>query len=259
MTEKSKSLENTYIYKNNNLFKNSFQITYVLLLTTATITFIEAIRTNNAALRHILNLETCISLVACYFYSIFIVKVADYNPDLERAEALSVAKGAGERLNSVGDSRRSSFDWKEITQIRYIDWSITTPMMLLSLCLILSMNTTKSVNIFKYLIIVILNYTMLYLGYIGEIGIISRMLSFFLGFIAFFALFYFIFINYLKNSKSQSNYVIFLFYVAVWSMYGIVFLLPEETKNTITNFLDLIAKCFGGISIWVYYTGIITN
>ena len=126
MTEKSKSVENTYIYKDNSLFKNSFQITYVLLLTTATITFIEALRTNNVAVRHILNLETCISLVACYFYSIFIVKVADYNPD--------------------------SFDWKEITQIRYIDWSITTPLMLLSLCLILSMNTTKSVNIFKYLL-----------------------------------------------------------------------------------------------------------
>jgi len=222
----------TDIYKDNNLLKNSFQITYVLLLTTATITFIEALRTNNVLVRHILNLETCISLVACYFYSIFIVKVADYNPD--------------------------SFDWNEITKIRYIDWSITTPIMLLVLCLFLSANTTKSVNIFKYLIIVILNYTMLYLGYIGEIGIMSRMLSFFLGFIVFFALYYFIFINYLKNSKSQSNYVMFIFYIVVWSMYGIVFLLPEETKNTLTNFLDLIAKCFVGLGIWAYYTGIIT-
>ena len=50
----------------------SFYITYVLLLTTAAITFIEAIRTQNPVIRHVLNLETCISVVAGYFYYIFV-------------------------------------------------------------------------------------------------------------------------------------------------------------------------------------------
>lgn len=40
----------------NKAMKASFVITYILLLTTATITFIEAIRTQVPYVRHILNL-----------------------------------------------------------------------------------------------------------------------------------------------------------------------------------------------------------
>ena len=54
------------------MVKNSFYLTYVFLLTTATITFIEAMRTKNKKVRHILNLETCISVVAAYFYGKFV-------------------------------------------------------------------------------------------------------------------------------------------------------------------------------------------
>ena len=55
--------------------KYSFVITYILLLTTGTITFIEAMRTQVPAVRHIMNLETCISIVAGYFYSVFVQKI----------------------------------------------------------------------------------------------------------------------------------------------------------------------------------------
>ena len=54
--------------------KNTFYITYVFLLTTATITFIEAMRTNNAKIRNILNLETCISVVAAAFMDYLLIK-----------------------------------------------------------------------------------------------------------------------------------------------------------------------------------------
>ena len=54
------------------LVVNSFYITYVFLMTTATITFIEAMRTNDLKIRNILNLETCISVVAAFFYSKFV-------------------------------------------------------------------------------------------------------------------------------------------------------------------------------------------
>ena len=60
----------------------SFYITYVLLLTTATITVIEAIRTQNPSIRHVLNLETCISIVAGYFYSIFVAKLDAQNKQI---------------------------------------------------------------------------------------------------------------------------------------------------------------------------------
>ena len=55
------------------LIDNSFYITYVFLMTTATITFIEAIRTKDIKIRNILNLETCISVVAAFFYSKFVL------------------------------------------------------------------------------------------------------------------------------------------------------------------------------------------
>ena len=41
----------------------SFMITYIILLTTGTITFIEALRTNSPQIRHIFNLETAISVI----------------------------------------------------------------------------------------------------------------------------------------------------------------------------------------------------
>jgi hypothetical protein len=58
--------------------KASFMITYILLLTTATVTFIEAICTKFPEVRHILNLETVISIVAGYFYSIFLGQIDTY-------------------------------------------------------------------------------------------------------------------------------------------------------------------------------------
>jgi len=236
VTEDKKASTDINTYEYSDLLKNSFNITYVLLLTTATITIIEALRTNNAEVRHILNLETCISVIAAYFYSVFNVKVADY--------------------------KDKSFNWEAITRIRYIDWSVTTPLMLLVLCLVLSMNINNknsSINVFKYLIIVILNYIMLILGYLGEIGKISRFMACIFGFIAFFAMFYYIYINYVNVPKSHSsNYVLFSLYIFIWSMYVFVFLLPEETKNTISNLLDLTAKCFVGLGLWAYYTGVIS-
>ena len=57
----------------------SFYFTYVLLFTTGTITLIEAISTTNPAIRHIMNLETCISIIAGYFYSQFINKLTMVN------------------------------------------------------------------------------------------------------------------------------------------------------------------------------------
>ena len=205
MTNKTESSIDINAYEYNDLLKNSFQITYVLLMTTATITIIEALRTEDPQVRHILNLETCISVIAGYFYSVFIPKIADYKPGI--------------------------FNWNSLTRIRYIDWSITTPLMLLVLCLVLSMNTKQNVSVFIYIIIVLLNYTMLGLGYLGEIGWISRIVSCILGFIPFFIMFYIIYINFVNTRKSFiENYVLFALYIIIWSMYGIVFYYLKKLK-----------------------------
>ena len=93
----------------------SFYVTYAFLMTTATVTFIEAIRTKDDKIRSILNLETCISVVAAFFYCVFMKKI-----------------------NST------DINYKDITVNRYVDWSITTPIMLFVLVLVFAYNNRKA-------------------------------------------------------------------------------------------------------------------
>jgi bacteriorhodopsin len=213
--------------------KFSFIVTYILLMTTATITFIEAIRTPIPAVRHVLNIETCISVVATYFYSVFVQKIESFSQ-------------TGKQI-----------DWSQITETRYIDWCITTPMMLLALCLVLGQNTNTIVRLPIIGSVVILNYIMLYFGYLGENKTMDRTMSMLSGFAAFFAMFAIIFITFVKPKYNLANYVLYGFYLVVWSLYGIVYMWNEEYKNIATNILDLTAKCFVGLGLWAYYTKII--
>jgi bacteriorhodopsin len=215
---------------NQSLLKNTFSITYTLLLTTTLITFIEAIRTPNPKIRHLFNLETSISFVAGYFYSQFITEI-----------------------------NKKDINWEKITETRYLDWSITTPMMLLVLCLVLSTHSNTIIHLNTISLIMILNYVMLLFGYLGEIKKINRYVGLIIGFIAFFLMYFIIFIYYIKPKYSKSNYILYGLYFIVWSIYGIVYLFDEELKNTITNILDLISKCFVGLGLWLYYINIINK
>jgi bacteriorhodopsin len=214
--------------------KFSFSVTYILLLTTATITFIEAMRTQNPIIRHVLNLETCISIVAGYFYSIFVNKVED------------------------SEKNKTIFGWTEITQMRYVDWCITTPMMLLTLCLVLGNNSKVPVTLSTILNVVALNYVMIAAGYMGEMKQIDRTVGDVVGYVAFFAMFFLIYYVFVMPRKCFDNYVLYGLYLGIWSIYGIAYMLDEENKNIIMNILDLTAKCLIGLGLWVYYTKIIT-
>lgn len=210
--------------------KFSFMLTYILLMTTATVTFIEAIRTPYPAVRHVLNLETCISVVAGYFYSIFTGKIEEFS------------------------QKNIAIDWAEISKTRYIDWSITTPMMLLALCLVLGQNIKVPVKFSVIGIIVILNYIMLYVGYLGETNVLSRWTAMVAGFIPFFAMFAIIFYRFVRPKFDLANRYLFGVYLVVWSMYGLVYLLEENYKNIAMNVLDFTAKCLIGLGLWAYYT-----
>jgi bacteriorhodopsin len=217
----------------NYYVKFSFTITYILLLTTGTITFIEALRTNVATVRHVLNLETCISIVAGYFYSVFVKKIEEFGKE------------------------DKPIDWADITKTRYIDWAITTPIMLLVLCLVLGQNINRSLKFVTYATILALNFIMLYIGYAGETNTISRFTGMITGFGAFFALFYVIYINFIKPKSVFANNALFGFYLIIWSLYGVVYMFNEEYKNIFMNILDCTAKCLVGIGLWAYYTKII--
>jgi bacteriorhodopsin len=210
--------------------KASFMITYILLLTTATITFIEAMRTNIPSVRHVLNLETCISVIAGYFYSIFITQIEGYGKD------------------------DKPVDWADISKTRYIDWTITTPLMLLALCVVLGSNINVKVNFFTLSWIVLLNYIMLYLGYLGETQVLSRFMASSVGFIPFTIMFYIIYTCFVQPKYNYANHVLYYIYLIVWSMYGTVYLLGESLKNISMNILDCISKCLIGLGLWAYYS-----
>jgi bacteriorhodopsin len=208
--------------------KFSFTLTYILLLTTGTITLIEALRTDNPRVRHVMNLETCISIVAGYFYGVFLTQINGNN-----------------------------IDWKKIIRTRYTDWCITTPLMLLALCVVLGMHTKVELHFPTFLLIIALNYTMLYIGYLGETGVLARTTATVLGFVPFFVMFGIIFYVFVKPRYVKANYILYGLYLFVWSLYGIVYLFNEIFQNIALNTLDSIAKCFIGLGLWAYYTKII--
>ena len=213
--------------------KFSFSITYIFLLTTATITFIEAMRTSSPTVRHVLNLETAISLIAGYFYSVFLEKISTY------------------------EKEDRSIDWSDLSMTRYIDWSMTTPLMLLALCLVLSGNIGKSISLTVILTIIGLNYLMLYVGYLGEVEKMGRITATVLGFIVFAGLFFVVFNNFVRPVYKLANYVIFSIFMAIWTLYGVFYLLPENLKNIGMNVLDCLAKCCFGLGLWAYYSKIV--
>lgn len=225
----------TIIKKNpvSDYVKFSFMITNVLLLTTATLTLIEALRTNIPSVRHVLNLETCISLVAGYFYSVFLTQIQD------------------------SEKQDKPINWSDISKTRYVDWSITTPLMLIALCVVLSIESKTPVKLHTILQVVGLNYLMLFTGFMGEMGVLNKSLACFIGFIPFCILFYLIFKHFVRNHSSFSNSFLYYFYLIIWSLYGVVYMLPESIKNVTTNILDCIAKCLIGNGLFIYYSGII--
>jgi len=210
--------------------KASFMITYILLLTTATITFIEAMTTKIEAVRHILNLETCVSVVAGYFYSIFVTQIEGYSKE-------------GKEV-----------DWSDITKTRYIDWTITTPLMILILCIVMGSNIGVKVGLRALALLIVLDISMLWFAYMGEANILSRGVATILGFIPFVIMFYLIYAWFIVPKYVFANMALFITYVVLWALYGLVYLLPETYKNITMNVLDCIAKCFVGIGLWLYYS-----
>lgn len=211
---------------NSRAVKSSFYITYVFFLTTATITFIEAIRTKDIKIRNILNLETCISVVAAFFYKMFTDKV-----------------------------EKGEMNYKEINVTRYTDWAITTPIMLLVLCLAFLYNSKAgSLNFFKFLMILVLNYGMLGTGYLGETGQLEKPIANIVGFGFFFLLYFYIHQLFLKGRNNSDNSMLFWAFFILWAMYGVFYQVDPVPRNVGYNVLDLFSKCFVGIFFWAYFT-----
>ena len=145
-----------------------------------------------------------------------------------------------------------------ITPHRYYDWYLTTPTMLISLCVYLiylnndeSNKETKDSlikivydNLNVLIPIIFLNFLMLTSGYLTEIKKLSRVPGVLFGFIPFLIYFYLIYENFVK---SNSGLYLFIFCFSVWFMYGIAALMNYKTKNIMYNILDIFAKNFFGV------------
>lgn len=222
----------------DNLTYFSFLITFLFLITTGTITFIEAIRTDIVAMRHILNLETCMCIVSAYFYK-------------KNISMLEPMKDKDKDTQEI---------MKNVNDIRYMDWMITTSVMLLVLILAFQYNSKqKGVKFVDYVLILLLNYGMLGFGYIGEIQIIQKFTANVIGFVFFFLLYGFIYYKYLvstKNGNNVKNQMLFAVFFILWSFYGIFYLTKDSVKNVGYNIIDLLSKCFVGIYLWSYSSNI---
>ena len=146
-----------------------------------------------------------------------------------------------------------------ITPHRYYDWYLTTPTMLVTLCVYLIYLRNKEENketehsLLKIVYdninilapIIFLNFVMLTSGYLTEIKKLSRTPGVLFGFIPFLIYFYLIYENFAKFS--QYGYQIFFYFFIIWFTYGIAALMNYKTKNIMYNILDLFAKNFFGL------------
>ena len=214
----------------------TFSFTYAMLLTTGTVTFIEALRTDSPAVRHVMNIETCVSVVAAFFYN-------------ELAKRSGAAAGAA-----------TEADYAAFTSIRYTDWCVTTPLMLLGLCIVLSHHDARRrrVTLLFYGAVLAANYAMLGAGVLGESGALSKPAASAAGFAAYAGLFALVYFHLVCGSGSRTNTVLFGLFSGLWALYGVVYNLADPAlRNAAYNVLDLLAKCVMGLVLWAYFTRIV--
>lgn len=146
-----------------------------------------------------------------------------------------------------------------VTPIRYFDWVITTPTMLINLIFYLiflnSFDTDNSSKLsffglfnteFNTIItVLILNWMMLLFGYLGEMSIMPVFIAVSIGFIPFLIYYYIIYKKYV--AISNDGFKIFFYFLVFWGLYGVAAMLPYKMKNFCYNILDLFSKNFFGI------------
>ena len=219
-----------------SLLELSFYLAYLFLAGSTPLTAFEIFNhfpDKYEPLKYILAIETTVNIIASFAYSqliTFITKPIDYS---------------------------------SITNFRYLDWFATTPLLLISFTLYLqykkniSSNTNNSsidqnkptakFDFNKLAIIILLNLVMLIFGFMGETGRMNHILACITGFIPFIIMFYLIWQWYGDVMKNKNIFGVF---VVVWSLYGLVYFLPNTGKNISYNILDIIAKVGFGLLVW---------
>jgi bacteriorhodopsin len=143
---------------------------------------------------------------------------------------------------------------KNITAFRYVDWMITTPLMLITLSAFLKHDGTTGDRLTDFLSknkgsvikIVLLNAMMLLLGLMAELGYLSPYTAVALGFIPFVLNFKHIKDTFLPKEDKVKK-VVFYWFVFFWALYGVFATMSYQTKNVGYNILDIFSKNFFGL------------
>jgi len=226
---KGKNLIN---YDLTNPIYISFFLSFLALSGTTVITFLASFTEeakDNQYLRGSLISETCVNIIAGFTYTYFLKFLADKKLQLEN-----------------------------VTTIRYIDWFLTTPLLLVSFALYTAYSNNKGgtgepkdLDGIPLIYIIVLNLLMLVAGFLGETKKIGLYTGFFLGFAFFAPLMYLLYDKYVKDSEGDNNLIVFILFAVVWGLYGLAYLLNTKWKNISYNALDVVSKAGFGMLIWL--------
>jgi hypothetical protein len=205
-----------YSFLSSSLFLNGLTL----------ITLIAALTAKDQKMVNMMNLETSVSFVAALVYGMIITKLDSGLITLE-----------------------------DVTEYRYLDWAITTPMLLLVLLIYFK----TPVSIYIYMIILLLNGGMLASGYLGETKRINKMTGGIVGFFCFALMLVVLGLYCLNSSSSLQEVILLSIFAVIWTSYGIAYYMDIQTKNLMYNALDIIAKVFFGIYIWIFNSNIFTD
>jgi hypothetical protein len=217
----------------DKLVKKTIHFSLVIQILTTIISldgFSMKLQPNDEILKDILWIETAVQFVEGFFYVWIIFALKDLN---------------------------------KMTPRRYIDWSITTPIMLLSTIIYFRYNElkengtlqpftawefyeTNKENIQKMFIY---NGFMLLFGFLSEINVIDKRIGIPLGFYFFYKSFSLIYNKY--AIKTELGKQLFNVLLSLWSLYGFAAVLPVKQKNISYNILDVFSKNFYGL--YIYY------
>lgn len=210
----------------------SFYVTFLALAGTTLLTFASSISpslkatTSNDELQNVLLLENAVNLIASFMYTYFIM-----------------------------DAKDGKLTTSEMVNIRYLDWLLTTPLLLICLVYYLDYtNRSKGSDPAQKLkwpeigAALACNVLMLLAGYLGETKRIPKSVGALAGFAAFFGIFKVLYDAYVVPTYNEQSKKLFVYFVVTWSLYGLFYMIPNPmVKNFGYNILDLLAKVGFGL------------
>ena len=180
----------------------------------------------DVVLRQVLGLELVVQLIELFFY-FFFVSIANLT---------------------------------SLTQARYFDWFLSTPLMLFNTALYFKYRKGEANSVIAFaeenwrplLKMVLLNAGMLIFGLAAEYGWIPRWVGFVAGSACLAGAFWTLYDEFARGEKYAE--IMWGIMFSIWSVYGLAFLAAPVAKNVAYNVLDIIAKNFFGLFL-VYQIG----